>query len=112
MKPKLKLIATSHHRNGVSGDPFNVSLFKDADGTTKVFIDFGNSSYAVLQVDKMASGDIAFGSNSWRGDHYAAEVRRMAESAGPAVASSALFVRYPIGTSAPNVQDATKEARQ
>ena len=30
---------------------------------------------AVLDVDKLALGDIAFGSNSWRGDHYEPHLR-------------------------------------
>jgi hypothetical protein len=98
MKKKLELIATSHHRNGICGAPFNVSLFKDTDGTTKLFVDFGNSNYAVLQVDKLAADDIAFGSNSWRGDHYADEVRALAKNAGPSVADGALFVRHPVGS--------------
>jgi hypothetical protein len=30
----------------------------------------------VLAVDKLAAGDIAFGSNSWRGDRYESELRK------------------------------------
>lgn len=91
---KLKLISTSHHRNGVCGAPFNVSLFEDEDGSTKIAVDFGEDSLAVLQVDKLAAGDIAFGSNSWRGDRYSDSVRKLAAKAEPAVSSDALFVRY------------------
>ena len=31
---------------------------------------------AVLDVAKLAAGDIAFGSNSWRGDNYEANLRK------------------------------------
>lgn len=89
---KVKLIATSHHRNGVSGDPFDVHLIKDEDGSTKVVVDFGGSAIAVLQVDKLAANDIAFGSNSWRGDHYYL-VRELAKGAEPAVAGG-FFIRH------------------
>ena len=71
---KLKqIIAIGHHRNGVCGTPFNVVLFHDTDEPRrrKVAILFElQSCCAVLDVDKLAAGDIAFGSNSWRGDHY------------------------------------------
>lgn len=94
---KRSLISTSHHRNGVCGDPFNVSLIKDEDGTVKLCVDFGGMAFAVLQVDKLATGDIAFGSNSWRGDHYADEVRKLAENAEQARTTDALFVQWPVG---------------
>ena len=90
---KTKLIATSHHRNGICGDPFNVHLFKDEDGI-KVAVDFGEMRFAVLQVDKLAKNDIAFGSNSFRGDHFADEIRELACKAKPDVAKGAFFVNY------------------
>ena len=90
----MRLITSSHHRNGVTGDPFDVALVTDDDGTTKVVVDFGGSAVAVLQVDLLAAGDIAFGSNSWRGDHYADRVRQLLADAEPAVAPGALFVKY------------------
>jgi len=31
---------------------------------------------AVLDVDKLAAGDIVFGSNSWRGDKYEPHLRQ------------------------------------
>jgi hypothetical protein len=52
-------------------------LFTDEDGSTKMFVDFGEMRFAVLQVDKLAEGDIAFGSNSWRGDWYAKKIRNL-----------------------------------
>ncbi len=90
---KTKLITTSHHRNGICGEPFNVHLFKDEDGI-KVAVDFGEMRFAVLQVDKLAKNDIAFGSNSFRGDHFVDEIRKLANKAKPDVAEGAFFVNY------------------
>ncbi len=79
-------LSADYHRNGVAGEGFYVVLFRDDDGSTKVAVQFcendsdGNPQVnmrtAVLQVDKLAAGDIAFASNSWRGDHYAHFVHR------------------------------------
>jgi hypothetical protein len=67
---KLKSIAIAHHRNGVAGAPFDIILFHDGE-SRKVAIMFEEQGHcAVLDVAKLAAGDIAFGSNSWRGDHY------------------------------------------
>jgi hypothetical protein len=75
---KLRIIAIAHHRNGVGGTPFDVLLFKDRgpQGSRKVAILFEEPRCcAVLDVDKLAAGDIAFGSNSWRGDEYESHLR-------------------------------------
>jgi hypothetical protein len=75
---KLTIIAIAHHRNGVCGAPFDVVLFKDrgAEGSRKVAILFDEQyCCAVLDVAKLAAGDIAFMSNSWRGDHYEPHLR-------------------------------------
>jgi hypothetical protein len=74
---KIKLLSADSHRNGISGEPFITGLFTDEDGRTKMFVDFGEMRFAVLQVDKLAEGDIAFGSNSWRGDWYAEKIRKL-----------------------------------
>jgi hypothetical protein len=74
---KIKLLSADSHRNGISGEPFITGLFTDEDGRTKMFVDFGEMRFAVLQVDKLAEGDIAFGSNSWRGDYYVNEIREL-----------------------------------
>ena len=76
---KLTIIDTAHHRNGIGGAPFDVALFEDhgPEGTRKVAVLFEAPHHcAVLDVDKLAHGDIAFGSNSWRGDHYEPELRK------------------------------------
>ena len=74
---KMKLLSADYHRNGVSGEPFITGLFTDEEGHTKMFVDFGEMRFAVLQVDKLAKGDIEFGSNSWRGDNYAEKIRSL-----------------------------------
>ncbi len=77
-----KLVAQDHHRNGISGQPFDVAIFEsegrrmlgivldeDADSNT------GYVNCFVLDIDKLAAGNITFGSNSWRGDNFASELR-------------------------------------
>jgi hypothetical protein len=80
---KLKIIATASHRNGVAGARFDVVLFKDTrgEGSRKVGIVFEEPKHcAVLDVAKLAAGDIAFGSNSWRGDDYEPHLRKAIHS--------------------------------
>jgi hypothetical protein len=75
---KLKILDTAHHRNGICGAPFTVVLFEDhgPERSRKVAVLFEEPHCcAVLGVDKLAEGDIAFGSNSWRGDHYEHDLR-------------------------------------
>ena len=70
---KLTIIDFSHHRNGIDGAPFAVVLFEDTgpEGSRKIAVLFEEPHHcAVLDVDKLAHGDIAFGSNSWRGDTF------------------------------------------
>ena len=76
---KLKIIAIAHHRNGVAGAPFDVALFKERgrEGSLKVGILFDEPAHcAILDIAKLAAGDIKFGSNSWRGDKYEAPLRQ------------------------------------
>lgn len=77
MKTDLSEIA--HHRNGICGEPFHVVLFEDSPGpeaSRKVGIVFDATHHvAVLDVAKLAAGDVAFGSNSWRGDKYEPHLR-------------------------------------
>ena len=73
---KLKIIGIARHRNGVGGQPFEVALFHDGD-SRKVAILFDEPHHcAVLDVAKLAAGDIAFGSNSFRGDTYEPHLRQ------------------------------------
>lgn len=74
----LKIIAFDHHRNGIGGAPFAVVLFEDTgpEGSRKLSILFEQDAHcAVLDVDKLVKGDIAFGSNSWRGDCFEQPLR-------------------------------------
>jgi hypothetical protein len=80
---KLKIIHTAHHRNGVHGASFDLVLFEDRglERSRKVGILFEQPHHcAVLDVDKLAQGDIAFGSNSWRGDEYERDLRNAIDS--------------------------------
>ena len=91
---KTKILANSHHRNGVCGAPFDVYLFRDEDKTVKVAIDFGKDQFAVLQVDKLSDGDISFGSNSWRGDHYCDQIRKLSKAVPISKTKDSFFVHY------------------
>jgi len=76
---RIRITAIAQHRNGICGVPFDVVLFKDAGaaGSRKAAILFPEESRcAVLDVAKLAAGDIAFGSNSWRGDQYEPHLRK------------------------------------
>jgi len=75
----LKIINFATHRNGITGAPFAVVLFEDQgeEGSRKVAILFDAPFHcAVLDVDKLTKGDIAFGSNSWRGDCFEESLRK------------------------------------
>ena len=68
---KITLEQTTRHRNGVSGAPFHVALFRDEAERLMLGIVFDEPTYvAVLDLQEVAAGNIAFGSNSWRGDRY------------------------------------------
>ena len=76
---KLKILDIAYHRNGVSGAPFHVVLFDDRcnDGRRMMAIIFETDGHcAVLDVTKLAAGDIKFGPNSWRGDEYQWRLRK------------------------------------
>jgi hypothetical protein len=68
---KLHIEQIQRHRNGICGAPFYVLMFGDPDVGRMVGIVFEQPHHvAVLHVDKLASGNITFGENSWRGDKY------------------------------------------
>ena len=80
---KLKITAIAHHRNGICGAPFGVLLFEDKgpEGSRKLGILFDDPGCcAILDVDKLAAADIAFGSNCWRGDQYEPHLRKAIET--------------------------------
>jgi len=84
----------AYHRNGISGEPFYVVSFTDPDAIDEmpgaggkmvaVVFDmdevddaptFTNPRTAVFDRELLGAGVIAFAENSWRGDHYDAELR-------------------------------------
>ena len=74
MKPRIENI--QHHRNGISGAPFHVLIFRDPDEGRMLGIVFEQEHHvAVFNLDKLAVGNIAFGVNSWRGDSYEPSLR-------------------------------------
>jgi hypothetical protein len=80
---RIKVRALDYHRNGVGGAPFYVALFREGedahpdDDGCKVAVVFAEPWHTtVLDVAKLAAGDIRFGSNSWRGDEYEPYLRR------------------------------------
>ncbi len=73
-----RIIDIDFHRNGISGAPFHVILFEDKgdEASRKVGIVFQSPQHvAVLDIAKLADGNIAFGQNSWRGDVFEIELR-------------------------------------
>jgi hypothetical protein len=69
------------HRNGISGERFYIVLFGDPesnpDGRMMAihFPDTDGIYTAVLDIDQLSAGNIAFGNgNSWRGDQYHPEI--------------------------------------
>lgn len=73
---KLRIENIQHHRNGISGAPFHVLIFRDPDEGRMLGIVFGERYHvAVFNLDKLAVGNIAFGVNSWRGDQYEPHLR-------------------------------------
>jgi hypothetical protein len=77
---KLKPIDIAYHRNGICGAAFDVVLFHDGE-SRKVAVLFPEQGHcAVLDVAKLAAGDIAFGSNSFRGDNFEAGLREAVTS--------------------------------
>jgi len=72
----VRVLSQAHHRNGVGGEPFVVSLFDVADDegiSHFLAMSFGNTRHefidrtGVLDLKLAADGVIAFGDNSWRG---------------------------------------------
>ncbi|QVL31639.1 hypothetical protein KIH39_22775 [Telmatocola sphagniphila] len=58
----LILESLQYHRNGISGAPFHVLIFRDPDEGRMLGIVFEQSHHvAVFNLDKLALGNIAFG---------------------------------------------------
>lgn len=73
---ELKIVDVAFHRNGVGGVGFYAVLFDDKENGRMVASLFDSPGYcAVYQVEMLSNGDVKFGSNSWRGDHYESQLR-------------------------------------
>jgi hypothetical protein len=74
---KLNITSMQHHRNGISGASFHAVTFRDREHGPMFAVVFEQPYHvAVFQLDKLAKGDIEFGSNSWRGDEFEPGLRR------------------------------------
>lgn len=76
----LQIQSIARHRNGICGAPFHVILFTDDNGPMLAIVFREPWHCAVLQRDQLAAGDVAFGSNSWRGDRYEPQLRKAIEA--------------------------------
>ena len=72
---KINIFAIDHHRNGICGAPFDAVLFHDGESRKLAILFEEKGHCAVLDEVKLFEGDIAFGSNSWRGDVYEPHLR-------------------------------------
>lgn len=74
---KLTVHQIQYHRNGVSGAPFHVLRFTDADEGDMLGVVFGQPHHvAVFHLDRLDARDVGFGTNSWRGDKYEPHLRQ------------------------------------
>jgi len=76
---QIRVTGIAYHRNGICGAPFHVVLFDDIgdENTQKIAILFDEPHHcAVLDVTKLARGNIAFGVNSYRGDMSESALRK------------------------------------
>lgn len=83
----LELKKMAYHRNGISGVGFHVAVFVDhnpdegkAMMMLGILFDNADECYCcVFSLKKLAESNIAFGDNSFRGDHYVDMMRAWAE---------------------------------
>ncbi len=73
---RLRVTDHARHRNGICGAPFTVALIDDGESRKLAILFDAPDHCAVLDIGKLAEGDIAFGSNSYRGDCYEPDLRR------------------------------------
>ena len=76
----MKIIQIASHRNGVNGEPFHAILFKTriagrTDTTFLATVFDAPGHVSVIAIDLLAEQGVTFGANSWRGDHYEADLR-------------------------------------
>ncbi len=74
----IRVLQIARHRNGITGTPFHAVIFHDSgekDGVKLGVVFDDPRCVAVLDVAKLAAGDVEFASNSWRGDYYESALR-------------------------------------
>lgn len=86
-KGDLEVVDISWHRNGISGVGFYAILFKNKDERNELFVAalYDAPGYcSVLRVADLSdpTKGVRFGINSWRGDYYEPELRRLAAAWG------------------------------
>lgn len=72
---KINLKDAAYHRNGISGEGFNVALFKHNKRLMVAVLFEEKGKCAVLDVGLLAEENIRFGENSWRGDDFEDDLR-------------------------------------
>jgi hypothetical protein len=73
-----RIQAIDFHHNGISGAPFHAIVFEDCEdeSSRKIGIVFDSPHHvAVLDTVLLATGNITFSQNSWRGDVFELELR-------------------------------------
>ena len=67
----------AYHRNGVCGAPFHAVRFRFENEEMLAIVFEEPGECAVLSIPKLSEpAGVAFGRNSWRGDHFETDVRR------------------------------------
>lgn len=74
---QIKIVSVAHHRNGTMGNSFHVVLFRmSRHGEPHVGVVFEEKgNVAVFDITKLIENDIAFGSNSFDGAAFEADLR-------------------------------------
>jgi hypothetical protein len=86
--PHKTLKSIAYHRNGICGLGFHVAIIQedDGDGPREMLVirfskesdkDTGQVVCAAFDLKLLDVRDIAFGSNSWRGENYVEHMDRM-----------------------------------
>ena len=78
----MKVKQLEYHRNGICGEPFHVAIVTEGRDRRLVIHFEGKGSKcgmetitAAFDLAMLADGEIRFGVNSFRGDHYSALMR-------------------------------------
>jgi len=76
----MKIIESAYHHNAVFGAPFQVTVFNDGQGYQLAVLFEAKGHYAVLDYEKLLTGDIGTGEitageNCYRSDQFVAWLR-------------------------------------